>query len=129
MGPFAIPFGILTIWRLIAISTLLVKYTIFAKIATFKRVPLPPYLIFVNNLAIARYFCHFRQNRHFQKGPFAISFGTLLTIWRLFAISAIFAKYAILAKIATFSISFDILLTILRFFAISAIVTKYVIFA
>ena len=48
---------------------------------------------------------HFRQNPHFPKGPFAISFEFLFTVWRfwrLSAISAIFAKYAILAKIATF---------------------------
>ena len=48
---------------------------------------------------------HFRQNRHFPKGPFAISFAFLFIIWRfrrLIAISAIFAKYAIFANIATF---------------------------
>ena len=55
-----------------------------------------------------RHFCqirHFRQNRHFAKGPFAISFEFLFTVWRfwrLIAISAIFAKYAIFAEIATF---------------------------
>ena len=48
---------------------------------------------------------HFRQNRHFPKGPFAISFEFLFIVWRfwrLIAISAIFAKYAIFAEIATF---------------------------
>ena len=47
---------------------------------------------------------HLRQNRHFPKGPFAISFEFLFTVWqfwRLNAISAIFAKYAIFAEIAT----------------------------
>ena len=46
----------------------------------------------------ARHFC---QNRHFPKGPFAISFEFLFIVWRLIAISAIFAKYAIFAAIAT----------------------------
>ena len=48
---------------------------------------------------------HFRQNRHFPKGPFAISFEFLFIVWRfwrLIAISAIFAKYATFAEIATF---------------------------
>ena len=48
---------------------------------------------------------HFRQNPHFPKGPFAISFEFLFTVWRfwrLIAISAIFTKYAIFAEIATF---------------------------
>ena len=48
---------------------------------------------------------HFRQNRHFPKGPFAISFAFLFIIWsfrRLIAISAIFAKYAIFANITTY---------------------------
>ena len=48
---------------------------------------------------------HFRQNRHFPKGPFGISFAFLFIIWRfwrLIAISAIFTKYAIFANIATF---------------------------
>ena len=55
-----------------------------------------------------RHFCqirHFRQYHHFPKGPFAIVFEFLFTVWRvwrLIAISAIFAKYAIFAKIATF---------------------------
>ena len=62
-------------------------------------------------LVIKRQFCHFRQirhfrqNRHFPKGPFAISFVFLFTVcwfWRLTAISAIFAKYAIFANITTF---------------------------
>ena len=47
----------------------------------------------------------FRQNRHFPKGPFAISFEFLFTAWRfrqLIAVSATFAKYSIFAKIATF---------------------------
>ena len=47
---------------------------------------------------------HFRQNRHFPKDPFPISFEFLFTVWRfwrLSAISAIFAKYAIFAEIAT----------------------------
>ena len=39
---------------------------------------------------------------HFPKGPFAISFEFLFTVWQLSAISAIFAKYAIFAIIATF---------------------------
>ena len=48
---------------------------------------------------------HFRQNPHFPKGPFAISFEFLFTVWRfwrLSAISAIFVKYVIFANIATF---------------------------
>ena len=45
-------------------------------------------------MAIVRHFCHFRQNHHLQKGPFAILFHMLLTMWRLIAISAIFAKIA-----------------------------------
>ena len=62
--------------------------------------------IFVYNLAILavnRHFCnfrqirHFRQSRHFQKGPFAMWFEFLFTIWWLIAISAIVAKYAIFA--------------------------------
>ena len=57
-------------------------------------------------LAINRHFCHFRQirhfchNRHFQNGPFAISFEFLFTIfrfWQLIAVSSIFAKNAIFA--------------------------------
>ena len=42
-------------------------------------------------MAIVQHFCHFRQNRHLEKAPFAILFHTLLTIWRLIAI---FAKIA-----------------------------------
>ena len=41
---------------------------------------------------------HFRQNRQFPKGPFAISFEFLSTVWRfwgLIAISAIFANACI----------------------------------
>ena len=45
-------------------------------------------------MAIVQHFCHFRQNRLLEKLPFAILFHTLLTIWRLIAISAIFAKIA-----------------------------------
>ena len=63
---------------------------------------------------------HFRQNRHFPKGPFAISFAFLFIIWRfrrLIAISAIFAKYAIFASLVInrhfpkgpFAISFEFL--------------------
>ena len=51
--------------------------------------------IFVYNLAISaikRHFCHFCQNRHFPTGPFAISFEFMFTVWRLSAISAIFAE-------------------------------------
>ena len=62
--------------------------------------------IFVYNLAISainrhfRHFCqirHFRQYRHFPKGPFAIVFEFLFTVWRvwrLIAISGIFAEIA-----------------------------------
>ena len=49
-------------------------------------------------MAIVRHFWHFRQNRHFQKGPFAISFDILLIIWRLFTTFAIFAKNAIITS-------------------------------
>ena len=45
---------------------------------------------------------HFRQNRHFPKGPFAISFAFLFIIWRFRRLIAISAKYAIFANIATF---------------------------
>ena len=45
-----------------------------------------------------RQICHFRQNRHFAKGPFATSFEFLLTVWRLGAISAIFAEIATLQR-------------------------------
>ena len=70
--------------------------------------------IFVYDLSISainrhfrhfRQIRHFRQYRHFPKGPFAIVFEFLFTVWRvwrLIAISAIFAKYAIFAEIATF---------------------------
>ena len=79
----------LTIWWLIAT---------FAKIATALC-----HLIWyvVNYLSIVRYFRHFRQNCHFQNGPLAILSNILLTNWRLIAMSAIFAKCAIFAKIAT----------------------------
>ena len=96
-------------------------------------------------LVIKRQFCHFRQirhfrqNRHFPKGPFAISFVFLFTVcwfWRLIAISAIFAKYAIFANITTFpkgpfAISFVFFFTIWRFWRLSAnsaIFAKYAIF-
>ena len=78
---------------------------------------------------INRHFCHFRQHRHFPKGPFAISFVFFLTIWRfwrLSANSAIFTKYAIFTKIATFpkdpfAISFVFLFTVWRFWQLGAI--------
>ena len=88
-----------------------IVHAIFAKIATFQRAPLPSPLHFFYTLAILAINPHFpqirrfRQNRHFPKGPFAISFEFLFTVWRfrrLIAVSAIFAKYAIFAKIATF---------------------------
>ena len=117
-GPFAISFEfLLTVWRfwrLSAISAIFVKYAIFAEIATFQRAPLPSHLNFCLRLAVLAincHFCHFRQirhfrrNRHFAKGPFAISFEFLFIVWgfwRLITISAIFAKYAIFAEIATF---------------------------
>ena len=44
----------------------------------------------------ARHFC---QNCHFPKGPFAISFAFLFTVWRFWRLSAI---SAIFAEIATF---------------------------
>ena len=75
---------------------------------------------------------HFRQYRHFPKGPFAISFEFLFIVWRfwrLIAISAIFAKYAIFAEIATV---FEFLFIVWRFWrliAISAIFAKYAIFS
>ena len=59
--------------------------------------------IFVYNLAISainrhfRQIRHFRQYRHFPKGPFAISFEFLFTVWRvwrLITISGIFAEIA-----------------------------------
>ena len=116
-GSFAITFDMLTIWWLIAT---------FAKMATALC-----HLIWyvVNYLSIVRYFrhvCqirHFRQNCHFQKGPLAILSNILLTNWRLIAMSAIFAKYAIFAKIATskrgpFAILFIMLLTIWWLFTI-----------
>ena len=37
---------------------------------------------------------HFRQNRHFPKGPFAISFAFLFIIWRFRRLIAIFANIA-----------------------------------
>ena len=46
---------------------------------------------------------HFRQNRQFPKGPFAISFEFLSTVWRfwgLIAISAIFANACISGHIS-----------------------------
>ena len=110
-GPFAITFDMLTIWWLIAT---------FAKIATALC-----HLIWyvVNYLSIVRYFRHFRQNCHFQNGPLAILSNILLTNWRLIAMSAIFAKCAIFAKIATskrgpFAILFIMLLSIWWLFTI-----------
>ena len=56
-------------------------------------------------------FCHFRQirhfcqNCHFPKGPFAISFEFLFTVWRFWqlgAISAIFANACISGHISPF---------------------------
>ena len=101
----------LTIWWLIAT---------FAKIATALC-----HLIWyvVNYLSIVRYFRHFRQNCHFQNGPLAILSNILLTNWRLIAMSAIFAKCAIFAKIATskrgpFAILFIMLLSIWWLFTI-----------
>ena len=47
---------------------------------------------------------HFRRNRHFPKGPFAISFEFLFVVWRfwrLIAISAIFANACISGHIST----------------------------
>ena len=108
-GPFAISFEFLfTVWRLSAISAIFAKYAIFAEIPTLQLSPLPFHLTFVYSfaiLAINCHFCHFRRNRHFPKGPFAISFEFLFTVWwfwRLITISAIFAKYAIFTEIATF---------------------------
>ena len=121
-GPFGISFEfVFTVWRVWPLSA---NSAIFAKIATFQRAPLPSHLNFclvwrfwqlsavsaifanaciwifvysVTILAINRQFCHFRQNHHFTKGPFAISFELLFTVlrfWRLSANSAIFAKIA-----------------------------------
>ena len=108
-GPFAISFAFLfIIWRFRRLIA------IFANIATFQRPLCHLIWIFVDSLAILainRHFClfrqirHFRRNRHFPKGPFAISFEFLFTVWRfwrLSTISAIFVKYAIFANIATF---------------------------
>ena len=69
---------------------------------------------FANNLAIIRHFPQirpFRQNRQFQKGSFAISFDVLLTIWRLFATSAIFAKITTFVKSASFKAPLCFVLT------------------
>ena len=105
-GPFGMSFACLfIIWR-------------FRRLITFP--PFSPFSplchllwIFVYSLAILainchfchfRQICHFRWNRHFAKGPFAISFEFLFIVWRfwrLIAISAIFAKYAIFPEIAT----------------------------
>ena len=41
---------------------------------------------------------HFRQNRHFPKGPFGISFASLFIIWRFRQLIAISAKYTIFAN-------------------------------
>ena len=66
--------------------------------------------IFVYNLAILTINCHFRRFRqirhfcqysHFPKGPFAIVFEFLFTVfrvWRLIAVSAIFAEIAVLQR-------------------------------
>ena len=46
---------------------------------------------------------HFRQNPHFPKGPFAISFEFLFTVWRfwrLIAISAVFDNACISGHIS-----------------------------
>ena len=89
-------------WRLIAISA------IFGTIPTFKWALCHLIWIFVYNLAILainRHSFHFRQNCHFQKGPLAMLFDFLFTIWRfwrLIAIPSIFTKYAIFPKITTF---------------------------
>ena len=40
---------------------------------------------------------HLRQNHHFPKGPFAISFEFLFTVWRFWRLSAISAIFAIIA--------------------------------
>ena len=105
-GPFANSFEFLfTVWRF---------WRLIAEIATFQGAPLPSHLNICYSLAILainHHFCHFRQkrhfrqNRHFPRGPFAISFEYLFTVWqfwRLITISTIFAKNAIFAKIATF---------------------------
>ena len=81
---------------------------------------------------------HFRQNRHFSKGPIAISIAFFHTL-AILAINRhlIVPKYAIFAKIATFSkgpfaISFAFLFIIWRFLRlipISVIFANYAIFA
>ena len=82
------------------------KYAIFAKIATFQRATLPTYLNFCLQFGDCRHFWHFcqirhlRQNRHFPKGPFAIAFEFLFTVWRLIAISAVFANACISGHIS-----------------------------
>ena len=61
------------------------------------------HLSYSSLVIISIYWKH--HNRHFQKSPFAISLKFLFTIWRfwrLIDISAIFVKYAIFARIATF---------------------------
>ena len=65
------------------------------------------YVVDEGNTISARYVPRLNvyQNRHFPKGPFAISFQFLFILWRfwrLIAVSAIFAKFAIFARIATF---------------------------
>ena len=82
--------------------------TPFSPKSSFSKGPLCHLIcIFIYNLvisAINRHFRHFRQYRHFPKGPFAIVFEFLFTVWhvwRLIGISAIFAKYAVFAEIAT----------------------------
>ena len=74
---------------------------------TFQRATLPTHLNFCltfGDFGDCRHFghfCqirHFNQNRHFPKGPFAISFEFLCTVWRfgrLIAISAVFANACI----------------------------------
>ena len=54
-----------------------VKYAIFPQLATLKESLCHLIWYVVNNLTIVRHFCHFRQNRQFQKGSFGISFDTI----------------------------------------------------
>ena len=74
-------------------------------------------------MAIVQHFCHFRQNRHLENVPFAILFHTLLTIWRLIAFSAIFAKIAsykrdpLLSHLICCKLFIDLMLAISAIFA------------
>ena len=95
-----------TIWR----------FAISAKLLLSKRPLCQLIRIFVYSLAIVavnRHFCHFRQirhfgpNRHFPKGPFAISFEFLFTFWRLIAISDIFANSCISGHILWFAVAIN----------------------